>query len=136
MARLALIQNDIVVNIIEGLLVDFPEYMDVNDRKCGKGYTYDDGSGTFTENATTVFRITLITKRSFMQRFTQPERIAIRKSADDIVIDIHEDLKIASNVDLELVAIRSSLDYFVSVGILETSRVDEILVEGTEAEAY
>ena len=42
---------------------------------------------------TTPDAIRKIATRAFMQRFTQAERAAIRKSIDDIVIDIHEDLK-------------------------------------------
>ena len=77
-----------------------------------------------------------ITKRSFMQRFTQPERTAVRNSPDDIVIDVYEDLSFASNVDLDLEDIENALLYFVALGILVEARVAEILVDGTEAEAY
>lgn len=77
-----------------------------------------------------------ITKRAFLQRFTQPERTAIRKSTDDIVIDVHEDLKLASFVDLDLQDLRNVLAYFVSISILVPERVDELLVDGTEEEKY
>ena len=86
------------------------------------------------EKNTDVKPVTRITKRSFMQRFTQTERIAIRKSTDDIVIDIYEDLKIATNVDLGLPEVRQGLLYMMSIGLLEAPRVDELLVEGTAAE--
>ena len=98
----------------------------------------DLATGVYTDYELTLEPILsnpVITKRSFMQRFTQPERTVIRKSTDDIVIDVHEDLKIASNVDLSLEDIRNALNYFVSIGILEAPRVDELLVDGTEAEA-
>lgn len=77
-----------------------------------------------------------ITKRAFMQRLTQPERTLIRKSTDDIVIDVHEDLKIASFVDLDLTGLQAALGYFVTIGILTESRVPEILVDGNEEEKY
>lgn len=72
-----------------------------------------------------------ITKRAFMQRFTQAERIAVRNSTDDIVIDIYEDLKIAEFVDLDLDVTSQGLAYLESIGILESGRVDELLADGT-----
>ena len=80
---------------------------------------------------TTPDAIRKITKRAFMQRFTQAERIAIRASVDDIVIDIHEDLKATNSVELDLTDTASALAYLVSVAILTSA---EILADGTEAE--
>ena len=94
--------------------------------------------------------ILLITKRAFMQRFTQAERMAFRQSAggrrldsegllmplDEIILDIHEDLLVASNVDLQLSDVRTGLLYMVAIGILEESRVDELLVDGTTEETW
>ena len=94
--------------------------------------------------------IRLITKRAFMQRFTQAERMSFRQSAggrrldaegvlmplDEIVLDIHEDLLVASNVDLDLSDVRNGLLYMVAIGILEESRVDELLVDGTVEETW
>ena len=89
-----------------------------------------------TEQDEQDYTILKITKRSFMQRFTQAERIAVRNSVDDIVIDIHEDLKMASNVDLSLAKVKASLEYLVYIEILEPERVAEMLVEGTATEAF
>ena len=83
---------------------------------------------------TTPDAIRKITKRAFMRRFTQSERIAIRNSSDDIVIDIHEDLKSAINVSLDLQDTIDSLAYLVSVSILTSDRPAEILIDGTEDE--
>jgi len=80
-------------------------------------------------------KIRVITKRSFMQRLTQPERTAIRKSTDDIVIDIHEDLKMASNVDLDLQDTIDAVAYLGSQGLLTTSDVD-LLRDGDTQEEY
>jgi hypothetical protein len=77
-----------------------------------------------------------ITKRAFMKRFTLAERISIRNSTDDVIIDVYEDLKLASYVELDTQDVSDALIYMVSVGILESSRVDEMLVDGTELEAY
>ena len=70
---------------------------------------------------------TKLTKRAFMQRFHQPERTAIRKSTDDIVIDIYEDLQSVNNVDLSLQDTINALTYLAAVGILTAGRSDTIL---------
>lgn len=75
-----------------------------------------------------------ITKRAFMQRFTQAERIAVRNSNDDIVIDIYEDLKIAEFVDLDLPETSQGLAYLEIVGILAEGRVSQLLVDGVSHE--
>ena len=75
-----------------------------------------------------------ITKRAFMQRFTQPERTLIRKSTDDIVIDIYEDLQSVRNVELDMVDTVNALAYLSSIGILEAGRSAVILVDGTASE--
>lgn len=76
-------------------------------------------------------KIRMITKRAFMRRFTQVERIAIRKSVDDIVIDIYDDLKMVSHVDLDLVDTIQSIEYLKSVGLVTTG---DILRDGSEDE--
>ena len=78
--------------------------------------------------------ITKITRRSFMRRFTQPERTTIRKSADDIVIDIYEDLQSVNNVDLTLDDTINAIGYLTAVGILGADRDVDILADGTEDE--
>lgn len=80
--------------------------------------------------------IRVLGKRSFMQRFTQAERIAIRNSTDDIVIDIHEDLKMTSFVDLDHPDTEASLRYLTFIGLLAEGRKEEMLVDGEEAEKY
>lgn len=80
--------------------------------------------------------IRLITKRSFMRRFDIAERIAIRNSTDDIVIDIYEDLKIASNVNLDLQDTIDALNYLDLQGLLTVSTVEGLLMDGTQEEGY
>lgn len=75
-----------------------------------------------------------ITKRSFMRRFTLAERIAIRTSTDSIVIDLHEDLKMASNVDLDIPELTAGLQYLVSQNILTADRAAELTVDGSTEE--
>lgn len=68
-----------------------------------------------------------ITRRAFMQRLFQAERIAIRNSTDDNVVDIHEDLKSTDSVILSLQDTIDALTYLTSVGILASGRSDTIL---------
>jgi hypothetical protein len=79
-----------------------------------------------------------ITRHAFMQRFTQAERIAIRNSTDDIVIDIHESLKSTLNVMLDLQETIDSLSYLsampANAPILAAGRQAEILADGVESE--
>jgi len=75
-----------------------------------------------------------ITKRAFMKRFTQAERIAIRASTDPIVVDIYEDLKLATFVDLDDVDVVNAIDYLVSIGLLESTRKSKMLIDGTDNE--
>ena len=72
-----------------------------------------------------------ITKRAFMQRFTQPERTLIRNSTDDIVIDIYEDLKSVNNVNLDMTDTLQALAYLESLSIISAGRPAAILVDGT-----
>jgi len=75
----------------------------------------------------------VITRRSFMQRFTQSERILIRNSSDDVVIDIHEDLKSVNTVTLSNEDVINALVYLTSVGILADGRSNTILTNPVEA---
>jgi len=77
-----------------------------------------------------------ISKRSFRNRLTQPERTLIRKSTDDIVIDIKEELEMTTYVDLDMQSNTDALNYLVAIGILLAPRVAEILVDGTADEEY
>ena len=75
--------------------------------------------------------IEIITRRSFMKRFTLDERTALRNSEDDVVQDFLFELNISQDVTLSLPENRDALMYLTSIGILEASRVDEILAPGT-----
>ena len=64
------------------------------------GYIYDRDNNTWLGQAPAE-SIRLISTRAFMSRLAQSERIALRASADDIVIDMMEDLRMATYVDLD-----------------------------------
>lgn len=68
-----------------------------------------------------------ITRLEFMQRFTQPERTAIRKSDDDIVIDFYDLTKRATEIDLTAKDVVNGLVYLESESILQAGRANEVL---------
>ena len=87
-----------------------------------------------------------IEKRAMMNRLTQAERIGIRKFLADetndediryLVDDAMQDLQSAPNVQLDLPEVRTALEGLNQVGLLvPESRIDECLVDGTEAERF
>jgi hypothetical protein len=92
---------------------------------------------------TTEPAIRIITVRQFLKRFTQAERIAMRNSTDDIVIDLYTDLTLASYVDLDdpelipgLMYISGQTDPAISSPIILPSRIADLTVDGTQQEAY
>ena len=102
--------------------------------------THPDGSITeyewHTPVAPEVIPIRIITVRAFMKRLAQSERIALRGSTDAIVIDLMEDLRMASYVDLDDPELGPGLAYVESLGLIANSQLTDLLVDGTEAEAY
>ena len=86
--------------------------------------------------STTPVAIRKISKRSFMVRIGRNARIAIRKSVNDIVIDIHEDLKATNSVDLDNLDVSNALSYLISLEEIPLSAQDLtlILADGTQGE--
>jgi hypothetical protein len=76
-----------------------------------------------------------ITTRAFMQRIPLASRVAIRNSTDEVIVDLQEDLRLASFVDLDHPQTAAGLSYIVSQGIMTQSEADACLVDGTEGEA-
>jgi hypothetical protein len=78
-----------------------------------------------------------ITKRALSQRLNPVIRKALRKSTDEIVIDIHEDLKLAEYVDLKDPDLITSFKYLVYVGLM-TQEESDLVTEPpvTQSEAY
>ena len=71
-----------------------------------------------------------------MNRLTQPERIALRESTNSIVIDMMEDLRMAAYVDLDDAKLTPGLAYLESLGLIATSQITDMVIDGTEAEEY
>ena len=90
--------------------------------------------------------IRIITVRAFMKRFTMTERIAMRSSVDPIVVDLMEDLRLASYVDLDdpdilpglyyIAGLTSDPDPVIDVAIIAADRVTPLTADGTAAEEY
>ena len=80
--------------------------------------------------------IRMITTRAFMQRLSQSERIALRASTNDIVVDMLDDIRMASYIDLDNAALAAGLGYLDSLGLIATAQVTDMVLDGTELEAY
>lgn len=87
---------------------------------------YNPTDGSFTPQATL---IRIITTQAFYRRMTQGERTSMRASSPDVA-DLREDLERSPSVDLDG-TIEAQL---LAVGGFDQTRVDELLVNGTEAE--
>lgn len=134
MSKYAIVDNGVVINIVKADKKLNDNFVGLGGQRVRIGDTFNGES--FTESEVVSNGIRTVTKRSFMQRFDQSERIAIRKSTDDIVIDIHEDLKMASNVDLDHPDTVSAVAYLGSAGLLTVSTVSDLLKDGAEDERY
>ena len=82
-----------------------------------------------------ILPVIIITERALMRRFTPDERTNIRNSVDPIVIDIREDLKSASYVDLKSDDVYQSMVYLEYTGLLLSKTPVEMLIDGTKKEA-
>lgn len=112
-----------------------------SDLQNGDLYRIDLGGGGYSQKrysdvALEAEKIRTITKRSFLKRLTQSERIAIRKSTDDVVIDIHEDLLIASHVDLNDDDVKNAVDYLLGLDLISAESKVKLLADGTEQERF
>jgi hypothetical protein len=91
------------------------------------GDLYNHETLAFTTQETVVDHGSKITIRAFSQRLNPVIRKAIRNSVDPIVIDIREDLKLASFVDLKDDDSITSLAYLVYLEIMTKAESDSVL---------
>lgn len=63
----------------------------------------------------------------FLLKFTPQERISIRSSTDPVVVDWLRILDDPRLTTVEYEIARPTLDYLVSINLLESSRINEIL---------
>ena len=84
--------------------------------------SWQDGEGSWVESTDK------LTKLKFLNRFTMQERIAIRSSADPIVLDIMNLFDAAEYISTQDTDTVQGIGYLAVVGILTNSRVAEILI--------
>lgn len=68
-----------------------------------------------------------ITPLAFLRRFTAPERVAIRASANPYVVDFMDLLNKATEVLQSDPDVQGGMAYLVALGLLTQARADEIL---------
>lgn len=78
--------------------------------------------------------IRVISRRSFMRRFTLEERTVLRNSEDPVVQDFLYELNIAQSVTLDLPENLDAMNYLVSIGLITEDRIAPILADGTPEE--
>lgn len=131
----AVVSNGKVVAIISGsagmlgvmspgtLIVQIPDGVTVEI-----GYAYS--SGEFAAPAPK----TVLSKRDFLVRFTQAERLAIRATlaTDPIIADANQLMELSEAIDVTDEYAVQYVGYLAMVGLIEPGRVAEILahVEG------
>lgn len=135
--RIAIIDNGTVINIIEADSLDAAQslgYPNVADDSAGTavlGGTY--ANGVFTAPAAPATPpappVTVMSKLEFLQRFTQPERIAIRAHlADDPVIaDVNQLMELADAIDVADPDTVNYVGYLARKGYIAQSRVATLL---------
>lgn len=80
--------------------------------------------------------IRLISVRAFMQRLAQTERTDMRNSTDDIIVDMMDDLRMSTYVDLDGASLLPGLGYANSLGLIAAHQLVDMVIDGTEAESY
>lgn len=138
---LALIENDLVKNVIIGSTENFPQGIDVTNMspRPAPGWSYVDG--VFAPPAPTEETAERhITRLAFRQRFTQAELVAIemaclddptasmanRQTAASIRV-MQRQVAEASYIDLNRTDTRAGVQQLEMVGLLGTGRALEIL---------
>ena len=74
----------------------------------------------------------VISKYSFLRRFTEAEKALIYKSDHEPVQLFLYELTLSSHVDLDLPEVRAAVQLISDLGIIATSRVEEILSKETK----
>lgn len=70
----------------------------------------------------------IVTRLEFMSKFTTAERIAIQNSSDLVVKDALDLLQLAEFIDLTDPRTIAAVNYFSQIGLLDQSRINEILI--------
>jgi hypothetical protein len=136
----AQLNDDLIVVGISQLSskVDKPNMILLSDYDAElMGNLYNPETIEFIPQETIVDYGSKITKRALSQRLNPVIREAIRKSTDEIVVDIREDLKLAEYADLKDNDLITSLKYLVYVGVMTQAEMDLVIgLSVTEIETY
>lgn len=139
MSNFAIIENDIVVNVVVSETALAGNWVESDTAAIGDKYI--DGEFIKPEPLPTSDPVAdkRITKLAFKQRLTQTERIAIRATAQSnpMVYDFQDLVDSATFVDLSRQDTIDGLRALESAGLLEEGRVDQILMAPiTELEQF
>ena len=136
--RIALIRAGVVENIIEAELsfaqtLGFDQVVEAMDGAYLHG-RYEDGHFVpppVPEPGPVPVAITVMTKLSFLRRFTQAERLAIRaaKATDPVIEDADALMQLAEEIDVADPDTVHYVGYLAQQGLIAPSRVAEILAE-------
>ena len=136
MARLAKIENGVVANVIVGDVSDFPDYVDVSNKRVGPGDTYD--GSTFTEGDRVRYR-TVLDSNEVKGLFTPGEIDAILDHIEDqnngtrASVELRNTFRRLSNrtiiIDTQDPAsgYANDIGLLHSLGLITTARRDELL---------
>lgn len=99
---------------------------DVSPRP-SEGDLYDSNAGVFLSAPPVAVDPVALNPLAFLRRFTAPERVAIRASANPYVVDFMDLLNKATEVLQSDPDVQGGMAYLVSLGLLSQARADEIL---------
>lgn len=130
--KYAVVIDGVVTNIV--IAQNKLEDTWVKSDEANIGDLYEDGVFTTPTPEVPVEVIRKITIGAFRRRLTVTEKVAINTSLDPVVQVLKEDLASSQYVELDFQGLIDSLGYLVSQGILEASRLPDLLKDGVEEE--
>lgn len=129
MKRYAQVSNGVVVAITFANEMPETEFIiDVTEVTAELGWLYSDGG--FSEPTPSAQAQNMkMTKLGFKQRFTQPERIAIRQAAasNPVVFDFQDLLDSATYIDISRQDTIDAINQLEQFGLIGEGRAEEIL---------
>lgn len=137
--RIALINGGVVANIIEADLafaqsLGYEQAVEDTSGTAALHGTYANGVFTLpaAAPAPAPTPITIMTKLTFLRRFMQAERIAIRtaRATDPVIEDAESLLQLADDIDVADPDTVQYVGYLAQQGFLTQTRMQEILASG------
>lgn len=83
-----------------------------------------------------VYNLRHITVIAWRRRFTESERVSIIDSNDPKVRLLYDDLQTIPFVNLDSESIKDAVDYMISIGVVDSTRKEALLSDGTRTEIY